>query len=122
MIVGGACHGLVDRRFFVVAVGLVIGSERLVPIFQKALARDTAHALFALIVLAHVFFVLARGDGGLLFVPVRLVDVVIVGAGVALQEHYFRAHARTFGAGADLVDANVFENAWHGFMRLVRRL
>jgi len=88
MVVGGACDGLVDRRFFVVAVGLVIGGESLIPIFHEALARNTAHVLLALlelIVLAHVFFVLARGDGGLLFVPVRLVDVVIVGAGVALR-------------------------------------
>src|SRR5262249_12385313 len=62
--------------------GLVAGivGKSLVPIFLKALASGTDHALLALLalgVLSKKFLILALGSVGLLFVPVGVVDAIL---------------------------------------------
>src|SRR5262249_13741842 len=97
----------VSDRIVIAVVG-----EVLLPNFLKTLARGTAHgllALLALVILAKIFFVLSVRDGGLFAVPF----VEVVRGVVALHQHYPGPHAHTFGAGADLVDSNIFENSGH---------
>src|SRR5262245_38158421 len=96
----------------------IIGGKGFVPVFLEAFACGFAHAfvmLLALGVLSKMFFVLALGDGSLLSIPVGVVDVVAAIAVGALHQHYPGPHARTLGAGADIVDSDVFENSRHGY-------